>query len=83
MRFYKEHHQFYIGIDLHARTMYICVMNNGGDVVAHKNMTTTSERLQQVIDRGSHGAGQNNLRGSAARTGAAANRLCSFTPEKI
>jgi hypothetical protein len=22
MRFYKEQHQFYTGIDLHARTMY-------------------------------------------------------------
>ncbi len=25
MRFYKKHHQFYIRIDLHARTMYICI----------------------------------------------------------
>jgi len=38
MRFYKELHQFYTGIDLHARTMYVCVMNNSGSVVYHKNM---------------------------------------------
>ena len=24
MRFYKNQHQFYIGIDLHARTMLVC-----------------------------------------------------------
>ena len=37
MRFYKNQHQFYIGIDLHARTMYICVINNIGETVFHKN----------------------------------------------
>ncbi|MBR6079854.1 MAG: hypothetical protein IKP60_06840 [Treponema sp.] len=36
MRFYKNQHQFYIGIDLHARTMYICVINNIGETVFHK-----------------------------------------------
>ena len=41
MRFYKEHHQFYIGIDLHARTMYVCVMDNDGDIVFYKNMAAT------------------------------------------
>jgi len=27
MRFYTKHHQFYCGIDLHARTMYVCTMD--------------------------------------------------------
>jgi len=49
MRFYKEHHQFYIGIDLHARTMYVYIMNTEGDVVFHKNMAATPECLQQVV----------------------------------
>jgi len=30
MRFYKAQHQFYTGIDLHARTMYVCVMDHTG-----------------------------------------------------
>ena len=38
MRFYKNQHQFYIGIDLHARTMYICVINNIGETVAVTGM---------------------------------------------
>jgi hypothetical protein len=31
MRFYTSQHQFYCGIDLHARTMYICIMEQSGD----------------------------------------------------
>ena len=49
MRFYKEQHQFYTGIDLHARTMYVCVMDNTGSIVYHKNMPSTPEALQHVI----------------------------------
>lgn len=30
MRFYNQAHQFYCGVDLHARTMYLCVFNHGG-----------------------------------------------------
>lgn len=49
MKFYKEQHQFYTGIDLHARTMYVCVMDNSGSIVYHKNMPSTPEYLQHVI----------------------------------
>lgn len=49
MRFYKERHQFYLGIDLHARTMYVCVMSNEGSILLHKNMASTPECLQQVV----------------------------------
>lgn len=50
MRFYKELHQFYTGIDLHARTMYVCIMDNQGSVVYHRNMPSTPECLQRAID---------------------------------
>ena len=30
MRFYTKQHQFYCGIDLHARTMYLCILNQDG-----------------------------------------------------
>jgi hypothetical protein len=26
MRFYTKPHQFYCGIDLHARSMYVCIL---------------------------------------------------------
>jgi hypothetical protein len=31
MRFYTTQHPFYCGIDLHARTMYVCILNQAGD----------------------------------------------------
>jgi len=27
MRFYTKSHQSYCGVDLHARTMYVCILN--------------------------------------------------------
>jgi len=30
MRFYTSQHQFYAGIDLHARSMHMCVLDAGG-----------------------------------------------------
>jgi transposase len=51
MRFLKAQHQFYIGIDLHARTMYVCVMDNTGAVVYHKNMPSTPASLDHVIGK--------------------------------
>src|SRR5215475_12843913 len=31
MRFYTTQHPFYCGIDLHARTMYLCILDQGGE----------------------------------------------------
>ena len=41
MRFYTQQHRFYCGIDLHARTMYVCIMNQEGTIIVHiKNYRT-------------------------------------------
>jgi len=29
MRFYNKVHAFYCGVDLHARTMYLCMLDHG------------------------------------------------------
>ena len=50
MRFYTQHHQFYCGIDLHARSMYVCIMNHGGEILLHRNMAATDTDLLRVID---------------------------------
>ena len=34
MRFYTHHHQFYCGIDLHARAMYLCITDAAGTVAS-------------------------------------------------
>ncbi len=40
MRFYKQQHQFYCGIDLHARKMYVCILDQKGKTRLHKNIPT-------------------------------------------
>ncbi len=49
MRFYTKQHQYYCGIDLHARTMYLCVMNQAGEILLHKNMKTNQANLLKAI----------------------------------
>jgi transposase len=39
MRFYTQPHDFYCGIDLHARSMYLCILDRDGKIVLHRNMT--------------------------------------------
>ncbi len=38
MRFYTRVHKHYCGVDLHARSMYICVLNQEGEVLLHRNL---------------------------------------------
>ena len=49
MRFYTKPHQFYCGIDLHARAMYVCLLNQSGEILVHRNMKTTPETFLNVI----------------------------------
>ena len=39
MRFYTEQHGHYCGIDLHTRTMYLCVVDAAGDMVSGATIT--------------------------------------------
>jgi len=45
MRFYTRHHQFYCGIDLHARSMYVCIMDQSGKILLHRNFRANPEVL--------------------------------------
>jgi predicted NBD/HSP70 family sugar kinase len=45
MRFYTTHHPFYWGIDLHARTLYVCILNQEGEILVHRNMPAGPEPL--------------------------------------
>jgi transposase len=49
MRFYTNQHQFYCGIDLHARSMYVCVVSQDGDILVHRNMKAAPEPLLKTI----------------------------------
>jgi transposase len=49
MRFYTKQLGFYCGIDLHARTMYVCILNQAGEVLVHRNMDATPQALLRVL----------------------------------
>src|SRR5213592_4621533 len=49
MRFYTTQHPFYCGIDLHARTMYMCILDQAGEIRLHRNMPATPEALLKAI----------------------------------
>src|SRR5205823_5986436 len=49
MRFYTKQHQFYCGIDLHARTMYLCILNQDGEILVHRNMPAGPEPFLQAV----------------------------------
>ena len=43
MRFYTKQHPFYCGIDLHARTVSLCVLHQDGEILLHRNMPAGPE----------------------------------------
>jgi transposase len=49
MRFYNTPHPFYCGIDLHARAMYVCILNQNGEMLVHRHMQTNPETFLKVI----------------------------------
>ena len=49
MRFYTNQHPFYCGIDLHARTMYLCILSQDGEVMLHRNMKASPDALLKAI----------------------------------
>jgi transposase len=49
MRFYTQRHKFYCGIDLHARTMYLCILNQAGEIVLHRQMKAAPEPFLKAI----------------------------------
>ena len=49
MRFYTKTHGAYCGIDLHARTMYVCILSQDGEIMLHRNMQTTPEAFLKAI----------------------------------
>jgi len=50
MRFYTTTHAFYCGIDLHARSMYVCIIDHQGEVLLHRNMKAEPEPLLRAIE---------------------------------
>ncbi len=49
MRFYNRPHTYYCGIDLHVKTMYVCILDGTGEVLVHRNMPSTPAAFLAVV----------------------------------
>ena len=49
MRFYTKTHKHYCGVDLHARSMYVCIMTQEGTVLVHRNLPCDPVRFLRTI----------------------------------
>ena len=49
MRFYTKTHKHYCGIDLHARKMFLCILDASGEVLLHRNIATSPETFLKAV----------------------------------
>lgn len=49
MRFYTGQHRFYCGIDLHAATMYVCILDTEGQVLVHRNVRSSPQTFLEIV----------------------------------
>src|SRR2546428_3247616 len=49
MNFYTRQHKHYCGIDLHAKAMYVCILDQHGTKLVRKNLPTTPEAFLRLI----------------------------------
>lgn len=49
MRFYTQTHKHYCGIDLHARSMYLCILDTHGEILLHHNFKAEPEALLKAV----------------------------------
>lgn len=49
MRFYNHQHTYYCGIDLHVKTMYVCILDGAGQVLVHRNVPATPAAFLEEV----------------------------------
>jgi transposase len=49
MKFYTKEHQYYCGVDLHTKSMYVCIIDQKSEIILHKNIQTNPESLLKLI----------------------------------
>ena len=50
MNFYNNTHPYYCGIDLHARILYVCIIDQLGEILVHKEIPANPQKLHQVLE---------------------------------
>ena len=49
MRFSNRQHRHYCGIDLHVKTMYVCILDAAGQVLVHRNVPSTPAAFLETV----------------------------------
>jgi len=49
MRFHNGQHKHWCGIDLHARTMYLCILDSQGQILLPRNPRATPEAFLEAV----------------------------------
>jgi transposase len=49
MRFYNQQHRFYCGVDLHARTLSVCILDTGGTTVLQQTIAASPTAFLKAI----------------------------------
>jgi len=50
MNFYNNTHPYYCGIDLHARLLYVCILDQNGNIIVHKEISADSTKLHIILE---------------------------------
>jgi len=50
MNFYNNTHPYYCGIDLHARSLYVCIIDQSGKTCLHKEISASPDKLHQLLE---------------------------------
>jgi transposase len=49
MRFYTQQHLHYCGIDLHARSLYLCILDSKGKTLVHRKLPCDRDQLLKTL----------------------------------
>jgi len=49
MKFYTTFHKYYCGIDLHARILYVCILDERGNKLVHKKIGADKQALFALV----------------------------------
>src|SRR5262245_9017070 len=49
MRFYNRQHRHYCGIDLHVKTMYVCILDATGRTLVHRNVKAIPHAFLEMV----------------------------------
>lgn len=49
MRLFQQCHRFYCGVDLHAKKMFLCIFDDQGRIVLHRNVNADPDSLRRTL----------------------------------